>query len=283
MTTITLGFKAFDPHELLCHFVADMAGLYRRESLQVELADITFIPDTELPQDYFQASCGAALNSALKGLGQKVVLVAVDRPMFWIYSRARHESVAGLVHARIATFPVMAPPHQLANLILQRAGLVIPDDVTLLQARDDVARLGLLRSSSVDAAVISSSIAPARMAQLGFHSLCWFGEHLQFPSTGLAIDKAFIQREPELVQTLVGIHRESLRMIHSDPELTSRVLGQYFDVDPAITRETARLFAMAFTEDGRIPRGVAEGAIRSLCDGFRIAQEPAWDDVYCFG
>jgi hypothetical protein len=50
MTTITLGFKAFDPHELLCHFVADMAGLYRRESLQVELADITFIPIPNSPR-----------------------------------------------------------------------------------------------------------------------------------------------------------------------------------------------------------------------------------------
>ena len=42
MTTVQLGFKAFDAHELLCHFIAAKAGLYQRHRLQIELVDITF-------------------------------------------------------------------------------------------------------------------------------------------------------------------------------------------------------------------------------------------------
>jgi len=282
MTAVTLGFKAFDAHELLCHFVAVHAGLYQRENLEIELADITFIPDAELPRHFFQASCGAALTSALKGLGQKIVLVAVDRPMFWIYSRAPYERLAQLSQCKLATFPVMAPPHQMANLILRKAGLDIREDVTLLQARDDVARLGLLRSGSADAAVISSAIAPARMARLGFHQLCWFGDELRFPSTGLAIDQAFIQRKPEQVQAMVRIHRESLRLIHADPDLTSAVLREYFEVDGASSHETATLYATAFTDDGRTSRDIAEGAIHSLCDAMAITPRPAWNELYVF-
>ena len=55
MTTVQLGFKAFDAHELLCHFIAAKAGLYQRHRLQIELVDITFAIDTDLPQDMFQA------------------------------------------------------------------------------------------------------------------------------------------------------------------------------------------------------------------------------------
>jgi len=87
MSAVTLGFKAFDAHELLCHFVAVKSGLYKRHGLQVDLVDITFVAETELPGNWFQASCGAALASAVRGIPQRVVFVATDKPMFWIAAR----------------------------------------------------------------------------------------------------------------------------------------------------------------------------------------------------
>jgi ABC-type nitrate/sulfonate/bicarbonate transport system substrate-binding protein len=284
---ITLGFKAFDAHELLCHFVAVHAGLYQRERIAVQLADITFVADSELPEHVFQASCGAALASAVKGSGQKVVFVAVDRPMFWIWSRAPLAGVAGLVRGRLATYPAIAPPHALANIVLRKAGLDVgPDggrDVTLLPARDDVARLGLLRSGSVDAAVISSAIAPARMTGLGFHQLCFIGDELRLPTTGLAVDQAHLQRAPDQVRALVDSHRESLRLVHSDRDLTTAVLRDWFDVSPDIAAATAQCYATAFTTDGRTSPAIAQGAIDALCTAMGIAVRPAWDRVYACG
>jgi ABC-type nitrate/sulfonate/bicarbonate transport system substrate-binding protein len=279
-TPITLGFKAFDAHELLCHFVAVHAGLYQRECIAVQLADITFVADSELPDHVFQASCGAALLSAVKGSGQKVVFVAVDRPMFWIWSRAPLTSVAGLARGRLATYPAIAPPHALANIVLRKAGLDLAQDVTLLPARDDVARLGLLRSGSVDAAVISSAIAPARMAGLGFHPLCFIGDELRLPTTGLAVDQAHLQRAPEQVRALAAIHRESLRLLHADRDLTAAVLCDWFDISPDIASDTAQRYATAFTADGRTSPAIAQGAIDALCTAMGIAARPAWDRVY---
>jgi ABC-type nitrate/sulfonate/bicarbonate transport system substrate-binding protein len=279
-TPVTLGFKAFDAHELLCHFVAVQAGLYERERITVQLADITFVADAELPDHVFQASCGAALASAVRGGGQKVVFVAVDRPLFWIWSRAPLEDLTGLTQRRLATFPAMAPPHALANIVLRRAGLEAGRDVTLLPARDDLARLGLLRSGSADAAVISSAIAPARMAGLGFHPLCFIGDELRVPTTGLAVDQAHVQRAPEQVRTLVGIHRESLRLVHADRALTAAVLRDWFDVGAAIAEETAQRYAAAFTADGRTSPVIAQGAIDALCAAMGVAARPPWDRVY---
>jgi ABC-type nitrate/sulfonate/bicarbonate transport system substrate-binding protein len=282
-TPITLGFKAFDAHELLCHFVAVQAGLYQREGIAVQLADITFVADADLPAHVFQASCGAALASALKGSGQQIAFVAVDRPMFWIWSRAPLAGVAGLARRRLATFPAIAPPHALANIVLRKAGLDVARDVTLLPARDDVARLGLLRSGSADAAVISSAIAPARMGGLGFHLLCFIGDELRLPTTGLAVDQEHMQRAPEQVRALVASHRESLRLVHSDPELTAAVLRDWFDVSPEIAAATAQCYATAFTADGRTSPAIAQGAIDALCAAMGIATRPAWDQVYSFG
>jgi ABC-type nitrate/sulfonate/bicarbonate transport system substrate-binding protein len=279
---VTLGFKAFDAHELLCHFIAVQAGLYQREGIEVQLADITFVADADLPAHVFQASCGAALASAIKGSGQKVVFVAVDRPMFWIWTRAPLESLAGLARNRLATFPAVAPPHALANIVLRQAGLDVERDLTLLPARDDVARLGLLRSGSVDAAVISSAIAPARMAALGFYPLCFIGDELRLPTTGLAVHQTQLQRAPERVRALVDIHRESLFLVHANHDLTAAVLRDWFDINPVIADETAQRYALAFTADGRTSQATAQGAIDALCAAMGIAARPAWDQVYAF-
>lgn len=282
MTRITLGFKAFDAHELLCHFVAVKAGLYRRGKIEVELADITFVPDDELPSDWFQASCGAALTSALKGLFQRVVFVAVDRPMFWIWSRTELDGLAGLAERRLATFPPLSPPHALANAALRQAGLETGRDVMLLPARDDVARLGLLRSCSADAALISSAVPPARMAALGFHRVAFLGDALRIPTTGLAADEAHLQREPELARTLVGIHRQALRLILEDAAFVSTVLTDWFDVDTDIARRTAEDYAAAFTRDGRTSIDIARGAVEAVARSLGVQDPPAWDQIYRF-
>jgi hypothetical protein len=87
MNNVYLAYKAYDIHELLCHAIADAAGLYARAGVSVKLLDATFTPDDALPENTFHAACGAALASFLTGQQRKVVFVACDRPMFWLYGR----------------------------------------------------------------------------------------------------------------------------------------------------------------------------------------------------
>jgi ABC-type nitrate/sulfonate/bicarbonate transport system substrate-binding protein len=282
MTTLQLGFKAFDPHELLCHFIAHEAGLYKREKLNVELIDITFIPDTELPESVFQASCGAALASAIKGIPQRVIFVATDRPMFWIYSSSSLASLQDLSNTKIATFPVVAPPHHLANIILNKAGINVEQSIELLAARDDVARFGLLKSGSVDAAVISSAIAPAKIEQSGLNKLCFFGDEIRIPTTGLGIDQSFLDKEPQLAISFVNILKVGLSIIHNDPDFIALVLNKYFDVDDSFKNETAKLYQKYYTQDGRCSEEIAQKAIDALCVSFSISPAPAWNAIYLF-
>lgn len=97
MIKVQLGFKAFDLHELTCHFVAESAGFYAEHGLDVSLMDTRLVPDSELPQGLFSAACGSAVFRWLHGEKLKVVLVAAERPMFWLYT---HSDVAGLGELR---------------------------------------------------------------------------------------------------------------------------------------------------------------------------------------
>jgi len=282
MTRIQVGFKAFDPHELLCHFIAVNAGLYKRENIDVELIDITFVADTELPLHVSQVSCGAALSSALKGIAQRIIFVATDKPMFWIYSSGRIKSMEALAQSKIATFPAMAPPHHLANIILGKSGINAEQDVILLPARDDAARFGLLVSGNVDAAVISSVIAPAKIEYSGLNMLCFFGDEIRIPTTGLAIEKSYLDKETELFKTMVNILEQSLSIIHEDPDAVAGVLKEYFDVDDRFKMETAVLLQNYYTKDGRTTPEIAQNAINTLCKSLSVSTVPDWRQIYEF-
>jgi len=282
MAAITLGFKAFDPHELLCHFVAVESGLYRKHKLQVELVDITFVAETDLPEQWFQASCGAALSSAVKGIPQRVIFVATDKPMFWIHARHEIKSVDGLRNKKLASYPAIAPPHHLANIILSRAGLDIPKEVILRSARDDIARLGLLKSGHVDAAVISSAISPVKLAALGFNTLCFFGDEIRIPTTGLATHQDHLDTQSDLTRLVVDIHKQSLRLIHHDNALVSRVLGEMFDVADEHAVATARLYQSFYTENGTTSAQFAQAAVDALSQSLKVGASISWQSIYRF-
>jgi len=279
---VQLGFKAFDAHELLCHFVAAKAGLYQRHRLQIQLIDITFAIDTDLPQHMFQVSCGAALSSALQGTPQRVVFVATDKPMFWLYASPDIESLKDLQNKKMATFPAIAPPHHLANIILQRAGVDPNKDIALSPARDDVARFGLLKSGDADAAVISSAISPVTVEKAGFKELCFFGDAIRVPTTGLAVHATQLKQNTGLVETLVMILREGLALLHSDPALVAHVLQHYFDVPAEITDKTVATYERLFTHDGKTTPEIAQLAVDSLCKSLRINTPIPWQEIYDF-
>lgn len=280
MTTIQLGFKAFDPHELLCHFIAEHGGLYQRAKIKVELIDITFVSDLDLPQSVMQASCGAALAAALQGNRQRILFVACDRPMFWLYAKPGIESLAALANKKIATFPATAPPHHLANIILAEAGIDPATQVRLLPARDDVARLGLLRCGQVDAAVISSAMAPPEIERGGSRKLCFFGDRIRLPTTGLASHQSCIEQDPDLHSVLRDIMQQSLVIIHQQPQTVAAVLRQFFAVDAELALVTAELYQQYYTTDGTTSATIAQNAVAALCRSLSITPVPDWHEIY---
>lgn len=280
MTTVQLGYKAFDPHELLCHFVAVEAGLYK--NIDVELIDITFIEAKDLPQHYFQASCGAALASAVQGISQRVLLVATDKPMFWLYGSETLQSATELKGQKLVGFPAMTPPFQLTRMTLTKLGLNPDIDIHFLSGRDDMSRLGLLQSKQVAAAVLSSAMPPAMLTAKGFTTLAHLGEYIRVPTTGLAVDEAYLNKEQQLCRDWQDILKESLGIIQNDHELVAKVLQQTFNIPASICLATAQDYAKLFTLNGQTTAEIAQTAINGMAKSMNIDVVPQWDEIYRF-
>jgi ABC-type nitrate/sulfonate/bicarbonate transport system substrate-binding protein len=262
MTTVHLGFKAFDLHELACHFIARQAGLYAARGLDVHLLETTFLADEQLPARTFQAACTAALIAWLRGAPVRVVFVACDRPMFWLIGRAG-ATLSEVAHGgRIASYPPGAAPGDLLRLVLGEAGQ--GGEPVLLPARDDNARLGLLLSGEVNAAVISSAVPVQRLTRRGLTILNFFGDALRLPTTGLAVHADLLDREPGLVRAMCACYRESLRLLREDTSLTAAAFQAALGLGDDEAARAIALVRECYTIDGRADPASQAAAIDAV-------------------
>ena len=278
MNQIHLGFKAFDVHELLCHGLAEAAGLYADAGLSVKLLDTTYLPDEALPENTFHASCGAALASFLRGEQHKVVFVACDRPMFWLYGRVGIDSITQLSQARVATFPDAAPPSRFLRKLLQDAG-VSPG---LLPSRDNTARLALLTSGSVDAGLLSSLYLPHEVEARGPRALAFVGDTLRLPSTGLAVSSEMYEEQPQLVATMVRIYQEAMKTVFDDDQtLLREVLVATFDQPAEGLEQAVEVIRECYNPFGYSYESLLQSAIDSMAASMGLASRPS-QELYEF-
>ncbi len=268
MNTVHLGFKAYDVHELLCHGVATVGGYYARESLAVKLIDTTFLPDEALPDNSLHVACGAALASFLSGAKRKVVFVACDRPMFWLYARPGINSVQELKRGSVATFPDVAPPSKFLKKLLQDAGV----NPGLLPSRDDIARLGLLSSSSVDGALLSSRFLPSEVEKTGAKQLAFVGDNLRLPSSGLAVSEEFYGTQPALVATMVGIYHRAMKAVFdNDQSLLRAALVQCFGKNEECLDQSVEVIRACYNPSGYSCDSILQPAIDGMAAGMGLA------------
>ena len=263
MKTIKCGIKAFDIHELLCHFVAQRGGFYTAAGLDVRLVDTTFTPDDRLPgAEYFQVACGAAAFS--QNVSFKVYLAAVTKPMFWLYGSAGTESVEQLAGKCIATYPPLAPPYWFNRITLRNHGLDPDNDVELKPARDDAIRLGLLREGAVDAALVSSAMSPVTAQRLGLNILSLVGGEIRFVTSGIATTKKIALEDPHLVEDLVSVYRKSLSVIHNSPTEIQSILADVMGITQEVAEKTYELVLPCYTRDGHIELETLQAALDTL-------------------
>jgi hypothetical protein len=278
MNEVSLGFKAYDVHELLCHGVAEAGGIYAEAGISVKLIDTTFMRDDDVPEGTFHAACAAALGSFLTGHRRKVMFVACDRPMFWLYGRAGVDSIEQLVRGQVATFPENTPPAKFLRRLLQDAGIT----PGLLPSRDDFARLALLDSGSVDAALLSSCIMPAELELRGCRRLVFIGDQLRLPSTGLAVSGELLEREPALIAGMVGVYQRAMDRIFDDDETLLRsVLVSHFRMPQREMDQTVQLIRACYNPSGYCSDALLQSAVDSMADSMGLATQPQ-GEVYDF-
>ena len=282
MREVHLGFKAFDIHELACHFVSLHAGLYADAGLEVRLLDTTFIADDRLPAVTFQSACGGALISWLQGAPLSVIFIAADRPMFWLYGQPDVTRIEALRGRCIAGFPGAAPPARFLEIILRTGGIDLIHDLTIEPVRDDTARLGLLKAGDAAAAVVSSAILPHQVERMGCKKICFFGDVLWVPTSGLAVNRGLVESEPELVDAMANCFRSSLRIIHGEPEILRDALERYVSLGEADLDTACELIRSCYTAEGRCEDRYLNSAVELMKQAMGTVGDLPTEPLYTF-
>lgn len=262
MAKVELGFRAFDPHELLCHLTAARIGAY--DGLDVSLRDLTF---SEPPaNELVQVSCGSALMMALHGEAQRVVVVTVDRPMFWLCSKADGNEPLEAVTAgsAIVTYPSPAPPAVFTRVRLRVAGLDPDVDLAAIPARDDAARIGLVTCGQAALAVISSAISPTRLQRSGVRAIAGCGDHLRIPTTGLAVGWAMAERESGAIEALAGGLMDGLDAVRRGAGAAVEALAGLLGESPEDAAAALKRWHSAFSADGVVQATEATAAVEAI-------------------
>ena len=272
MNEIHLGFKAYDVHELLCHALADAGGMYLEAGIKAKLIDTTFLPDDTIPENTFHVACAAALAGFLSGQDRKVFFVACDRPMFWLYGRSGVDSIEQLAKGQVATFPEIAPPAKFLQELLQDAGIT----ARLLPARDDIARLALLTSGSVDGALLSSCFTPAEVESQGCVQLAFVGDKLRLPSTGLAVSGEFLKRQSGLIATMASVYQQAMKKVFDDDQtLLRKVLVSNFRMPQGELNRTVQIIRNCYNPFGHCSDSILQSAVNAVAKSMGVETRPA--------
>lgn len=276
MREFHLAFKAYDVHELGCHFVARYADIYRRHGLEPRLIDATFLAEEDLPPDTFHAACAGALAAWLLDADTRVVFVAADRPMFWLYAAPGITGLGELQGEIVASYPAFAPPAHFLREVWMRHGYAA-SCLNTTSSRDDVMRVGLLKDGTAKAALLSSAVPPAVMHALGFRPILSLGDELRLATTGLAVSTSFCRSEPELITKVCACYRQALALIRDEPEIVAKALMHASVISHSGVAPMVATLRRCYTPDGHgSPEHLANG-VDLMARALDVDPRPAAD------
>lgn len=203
---------------------------------------------------------GAAVNAMLSGADIIYIGMPVPTFAFSLYARPEIKTVEDLRGKVLGVITKGASSDHASIALLKRHNMSQGKDVKVLYFSRQEDALAALNQGIVSAAVHS---APTTLMarRLGFKELVNIGAlKIPYPFTGLAVRRALIKQNPELIKSFLKCYVAGLKVAIEQPEAAKRALARYLVTkDPEIIDEAYRGFAPLFP---RVPY-VTEDAIRA--------------------
>jgi NitT/TauT family transport system substrate-binding protein len=283
--TIDLTYAGLGIHEELVAYVADQENYYEQEGVHVAVRDGRAWDDERLRRTATIGLGRAVITRLTAGIPWTVLCVNTHRPMFWLLARDNYGSVEELKGRRIGVHRLQSGPGCFERIVLRTYGLDLDHDVepVVMTPGDYGRHIRLLADGSLDAAFVSNTLAPEVAAQEnGLRILTYVGDHVSYPTVGVAVDPTHLAPDDPAVLALVRANRRALRTIHDEPDLAVRYVN---DIIGSITESEARqhyerYVAPYFTVDGRHDPSVAAQAVPAVAKELGVSTVPDLADIY---
>jgi len=290
MPELEFAYVGLGVHEEIVYAVADALGLYADEGVQVTIRDGVRWDDERLRQAAAVGLGRTLLIRLLDGTPWTMLSVNTQRPLFWLMARPEFADVAELRGRRVAMHPPLVAPGCFARVILRARGLDPDTDLQSVPMHpgDYREHVRLLKAGELDAAVIGSTWSPEQLAaEEGLRCLLFFGDELQIPTTGVAVDPTVLPAGEPRVQGLVRANVRALQALLDDPVLGAEHAGRHLiGADAATARDYYdRYIAPHFRADGRPDAEVVATALARVADELAITtgrpvDVPPAEEVY---
>jgi NitT/TauT family transport system substrate-binding protein len=275
MSEIDFAYVGLGVHEEVVYSVADELGYYADEGVRVSIRDGVRWDDERLRQAAVVGLGRTLLIRLLAGTPWTMLCVNTERPLFWLMARAAFADVSELRGRRVAMHPALVAPGCFTRIILRGRGLDPDTDIEAVPMHpgDYSEHIRMLESGELDAAVIGSTWSPEQLvAERGLRLLLFFGDELQIPTTGVAVDPSAVALDDPRAKGVVRANLRALGTMLADPALGAEHVRRLLPAaDPATARDFYDRYVGAhFKADGQPDADVVAKALPLVAEELRI-------------
>ncbi|HZS00866.1 MAG TPA: ABC transporter substrate-binding protein [Chloroflexota bacterium] len=227
---------AFIGTEVLPVYVAQDQGLYRKYGLDVETtvmqSSAQVAPAMAAGDIDIALTAGAGVVDLDLAGGDQVIILNHSQYMhFMLQARPDIRRVEDLRDKRVAITRLGSGIHLATTVTLAKAGLEAGRDVLLVQAGGVDQVLGALVGGSVEAGMLALPFNFLAERQ-GFPQLVDVRDYqIPYMQGSLAVTKATLDAQYDLIRDVVRAHLEGLAKARSDLALSKRLVGQASQTD----------------------------------------------------
>ena len=234
--------------------VAREKGYFLEEGLQLDFivtSAAAAMAATHSGAVEFTGFAGSAIGAAMQGLPLKVILALSKKPKYWIFSKPEIRSLAELSGSTIAVGVRGGGPHIYALIILDKFGLAGKVQVLPLSGFTARAVAQLLINGQIQAGYASDSTY-YELKDRGFRELVNYGDHIEEPSSAVAVSQEILNRKPELVQAFVNASYKGMLYFRQNRNESIAIMVKHMKLPPATSTRLYDLTIPAFGGDGII-------------------------------
>ncbi len=258
---VVFGTAAQKEFDNMPFVIAKEKGYYGQEGVDVELFHFKgggeFVSGFATGKVHLGfTSFASALRGMVRGVPIKIVAQTSHFPVYWglmVRPDSPIKSIRDLKPgAKISITTEGGLTHYVALLILQTAG-IDPAQATLVPLGAGPQMPAALRAGQIDAAVVWSPVGPElEKAGVGRYAAKLTDMLPAFTFSGVVASREFIDREPETIRKIMRAYRKGLAWMKANPDETVKLMSQWYDMEPGISRDVYQASLANFTDDGQI-------------------------------